>query len=106
MGSVPPQLSITETIPVPEGDVAVGVGVGGQYLVMEMIGLSGPCWRCAPATDRAIECVRVGKASPWTVLQHSCTGTVEIYETRADGSLLESVVLCGTLEQRLAHTAA
>jgi hypothetical protein len=103
---VPPQLYIQETIPAPEGEVAVGVGVGGQYLVVELAGDGGPCWMCAPVTDRAVECVRSGQASPWSVLQHSCTGTVAIYETRADGSLDESVVLCTMLEAHLAHTAA
>jgi hypothetical protein len=106
MGSVPPQLSIQETIPVPEGHVVVGVGVGGQYLVVELAGHGGPCWMCAPVSNRAVDCVRSGQASPWSVLQHSSTGTVEIYETQADGSLDESVVLCTMLEAHLAHTAA
>jgi hypothetical protein len=106
MGSVPPQLSIRETIPVSEGDVAVGVGAGGQYLVVEMAGVAGPYWMCAPVSDRAVECVRSGQASPWSVLHHSSTGTVEIYETRADGSLDESVVLCTMLEAHLARIAA
>ena len=106
MGSVPPQLSVRETIPASDGQVAVGVGDGGQYLVVELAGDGGPCWMCAPVSDRAVECVRSGQASPWSVLQHSSTGMVEVYETRADGSLEESLVLCTMLEARLAHMAA
>jgi hypothetical protein len=99
MGSVPPQLSLQESLPVPDGsdEAAVGVGVGGTYLVVELPGRAGPCWVCAPVTARAIECVRQGLTSPWTVLHHSATGTVDIYRTGADGSLHCSTVLCSSL---------
>ena len=96
MGSVPPLLTLQETIP---GDVeaAIGVGPSGTYLVVELAGQAGPCWVCAPATERAIDCVRRGRTSPWTVLHHSATGTVDIFRTGADGSLHSSVVLCSRL---------
>jgi hypothetical protein len=99
MGSVPPQLQLKESFAVPDsdGEVAVGTGVGGDYLVIELSGRSGPCWVCAPASDQAIECVRAGRTSPWTVLHHSRTGTVDIYRTWPDGSLHMSVVLCSQL---------
>jgi hypothetical protein len=99
MGSVPPQLSLQETISVPDGrnDAAVGIGVGGVYLVVELPGREGPCWVCAPATPRAIECVRCGRTAPWTVLHHSATGTVDVYRTAPDGSLHCSTVLCSSL---------
>ena len=97
MGSVPPQLSFMETIPVADAEVAVGVGVEGTYLVVELCGHDGPCWVCAPASERALDCVRSGRASPWTVLHHSATGTVDIYRTAADGSLHVSVALCAKL---------
>ena len=98
MGSVPPQLLLKEAFPIPDlGEVAVGMGVGGQYLVVEMTGRAGPCWVCAPVTDRALDCVRSGKTTPWTVLHHSATGTVDIYRTLLDGSVQESVVLCAAL---------
>jgi hypothetical protein len=61
---------------------------------------------CAPVSDRAVECVRSGRASPWAVMHHSSTGTVEIYETRSDGTLDESVVLCTMLEAHLSNSAA
>lgn len=94
MGTVPPQLSLQETI---GNEAAVGVGIGGTYLVVELPGWAGPCWVCAPVTDRAVECVRGGRTSPWTVLHHSATGTVDVYRTGADGSLHASTVLCATL---------
>ncbi|HLI55192.1 MAG TPA: hypothetical protein VKU88_12760 [Acidimicrobiales bacterium] len=100
MGSVPPHLLLKESISVPGfDDVAVGSGVGGDYLVVELPGWSGPCWVCAPASQRAIDCVRNGTASPWSVLHHSVTGTVDIYRTGVDGSLHQSVVLCASLPQ-------
>jgi hypothetical protein len=95
MGSVPPQLQLLEELPPHHGiDVSVGASAGCQYLVMAVAGRSGPCWVCAPASDRAVACVRSGQASPWTVVQHSATGTVDIYRTGRDGSVRESVVLC------------
>jgi hypothetical protein len=93
-------LLLAETIPVPDyGSVAVGMGVGLQYLVVEIDGISGPCWVCAPVSDRAVECVRAGMVSPWTVAHHSATGTVDVYRTRPDGSVQESVLLCAALPE-------
>ena len=98
MGSVPPQLALLESLAVPGDDaVSVGVGVGGTYLVVELPGFAGPCWVCAPVTDRALDCVRSGLTSPWTVIHHSATGTVDVYRTSADGSLHCSTALCSSL---------
>ncbi|HWE54101.1 MAG TPA: hypothetical protein VG435_01240 [Acidimicrobiales bacterium] len=99
MGSVPPQLSLQEILPAPtfNDEAAVGVGVGGTYLVVELPGCSGPCWVCAPASPRAIDCVREGVTSPWTVLHRSTTGTVDVYRTGIDGALHCSTVLCASL---------
>ncbi|MDA8046537.1 MAG: hypothetical protein M0Z30_15065 [Actinomycetota bacterium] len=99
MGSVPPQLSLRELLPAPSEreEASVGVGVGGTYLVVELWGWGGPCWVCAPVTERALECVRGGRATPWTVLHHSATGTVDVYRTAADGSIRCSTVLCSSL---------
>lgn len=106
MGSVPPQLQFRETIPLPDTDVAVGVGAAGTYLVVELAGHDGPCWVCAPASTRALDCVRAGLASPWTVLHHSLTGTVDIYRTAVDGSIHVSVWLCSRLPGVQPHWAA
>lgn len=99
MGSVPPQLRLQENLPVPDDsdEASVGVGVGGTYLVVELAGWTGPCWVCAPVSERALDCVRQGRTSPWTVLHHSFTGTVDVYRTGADGSLHCSTVLCSSL---------
>jgi hypothetical protein len=78
-------------------EVAVGHGAGGQYLVMALSGRSGACWVCAPASDVAIDCVRAGRTSPWAVVHHSATGTVDVYRSRIDGTLIESVMLCSRL---------
>ena len=106
MGSVPPQLCFQEAIPLPGADVAVGVGAGGTFLVIELAGHDGPCWVCAPVSERALECVRSGQASPWSVIHHSLTGTVDIYRTSADGSLHVSVTLCSRLPGVQPHRAA
>jgi hypothetical protein len=106
MGTVPPQLTLIDTIPTEGEDVAIGLGVGGFYLVVELPGMAGPCWVCAPCTDRALDCVRVGRTSAWTVLHHSATGTVDIYRTGADGSLRNSVVLCSMLPEVWPQRAA
>ena len=98
MGSVPPQLALQESLAVTgDDDAAVGLGVGGTYIVIELPGFAGPCWVAAPVTERAIECIRAGRTSPWTVIHHSATGTVDIYRTAADGSLRCSTALCSSL---------
>ena len=98
MGSFPAHLHLTETIPVADHTVvAVGVGVGGQYLVVEVPDEHGRCWICAPISDRALQCVREARASAWTAVHHSVTGTAEIYRESVDGSMHESVVLCSEL---------
>jgi len=77
--------------------VAICTELGIQYLVLALAGGSGPCWVCAPASDKAVACVRSGRTSPWSVVHHSSTGTVEIYRTLRDGSIRQSVVLCSQL---------
>ena len=98
MEKVPGHLQLREVMLVADGtEVAVGDGTGGRYLVLSVSGRSGACWVCAPASNAAIECVRAGRTSPWTVVRHSATGTVDIYRTRLDGTIAESVVLCSEL---------
>ena len=98
MEKVPPQLQLEELIPLADGtEVAVGYGTGGRYLVMSISSRDGGCWVCAPASDRAVQCVRDGVASPWSVVHHSATGTVDVYRSCVDGSVHESVMLCSAL---------
>ncbi|HET9692086.1 MAG TPA: hypothetical protein VFP61_13120 [Acidimicrobiales bacterium] len=70
---------------------------GADYLVVRVPGRCGPCWIAAPATERAIAAVRDGRTSPWSVLHHSATGTVEIFRSMIDGTVRESTVLCSSL---------
>jgi hypothetical protein len=98
MEKVPGHLRLREAFVLDDGtEVAVGHGAGGQYLVMALSGRSGACWVCAPASDVAIDCVRAGRTSPWAVVHHSATGTVDVYRSRIDGTLIESVMLCSRL---------
>ena len=98
MEKVPGHLRLGEAFTAADGtEVAIGHGVGGQYLVLSMSAQDGECWVCAPATDVAVDCVRTGRSSPWAVVHHSATGTVDIYRSRLDGSVAESVVLCAEL---------
>jgi hypothetical protein len=94
----PPHLRVREELPGGLGlIVAVGVDSSGTYLVIVVPGRSGPCWVCAPATERALGCVRDGTSSPWAVVHHSATGTIGLFRTLLDGSIRESEVLCSDL---------
>ena len=98
MEKVPGHLRLGEAFTAADGtEVAIGHGVGGQYLVLSMSGQDGACWVCAPASDVAVDCVRTGRTSPWAVVDHSATGTVDIYRSGLDGSVADSVVLCSQL---------
>ena len=72
------------------GDLYLVVHVHGQ-------GRSGT-WLCAPVTDRALECVRSGRAELRDVVAHSSTGRVErVTLGGCAGESVESVRLCGDL---------
>ena len=95
--AVPPHLHLREVLDLP--DVAAAAADDGEvtYLVVSLTTATGRSWMCAPASPRAIDCVRTRRASAWTVMHHSATGTVQIWRTGADGALVESVVLCAHL---------
>ena len=95
--AVPPSLKVREDLVVAGLRAAVADDDSSRYLVLTLPGRAGPCWVCAPATDVALDAVRNGRTSPWNVVHHSATGTVDIYRTMLDGSLRESVVLCASL---------
>jgi hypothetical protein len=96
--SVPPMMKSSEDWTMADGTQAsVAEDAWGRYLVITVPGRNGPCWICAPASDRALAEVRSGRISPWVVVHHSCTGTVAIYRTMIDGSVRDSVVLCSQL---------
>jgi hypothetical protein len=54
-------------------------------------------WLCAPASDQAIACVRLGRAQPADFFRHSSTGSVEVVTVDASGRVSESVRLCTEL---------
>jgi hypothetical protein len=56
-------------------------------------------WVCAPASDRAISCVRSGRARPADLFRHSATGFVELITAHADGRTSESIRLCADLDE-------
>lgn len=93
----PPSFRVRESMVV--GGVAASVAEehGSDYLVVRVPGRAGPCWVCAPATERAIDAVRSGRTSPWSVLHHSATGTVDIFRSMLDGTVRGSTVLCANL---------
>lgn len=78
-------------------DAATADDAEGLYLVVAIPGTTGACWMCAPVTERALECVRTRRTTPWTVLHHSSTGTVQVWRAAEDGAFAESVVLCADL---------
>lgn len=98
MEKVPGHLQLREVLLLADGtEVAVGHGIGGQFLVIAVSGRTESYWVCAPATDAAIGCVRAGRSSPWAVAHHSATGTVDVFRSRLDGTIAESVLLCSQL---------
>jgi hypothetical protein len=68
----------------------------GQRWLVAQVG-EARRWLCAPASDRAIDCVLSGVAAPVDLLRHSATGTVEDVTIDADGRFFESVRLCSEL---------
>ncbi len=103
----PPPLRLAERLPAADGiGLCVACDDEGSYLVVSLAGRSGPCWICAPASRRALDCVRDRRASPWAVLHHSATGTVTVYRTLLDGSVRESLVLCTDLPEGAAVLCA
>ncbi len=94
----PPSFRLAERLPSADGiGLCVACDGHGTYLVVSLVGRSGPCWICVPATSRALECVRRRRASPWALVHHSATGTVTVYRTLLDGTVRESTMLCAEL---------
>lgn len=95
---IPTHLTFRERLAAADGIAATVADDGdAHYLVVPVPGHGGPAWICARVTDRAVSAVRDGRTSPWAVVHHSCTGTVEIFRTMLDGTVRSSVVLCSSL---------
>ena len=72
--------------------------VGERYLVRYSPGdIWAGTWMCAPITERALACVRTGRAELRAVFAHTATGTVEIFTIEPDGRWSESLRLCHDL---------
>lgn len=98
---LPPRLRVREVLDVSEMAAAV-VEDDEQTYLMVSVGVDGDragraCWICAPASERALECVRSHRATPWTLLLHSSTGTVVRWWREGSGDFAESVICCADL---------
>jgi hypothetical protein len=58
-------------------------------------------WLCAPASARAIQAVLTGHASPFDVVRHSQTGTVELVRIDHGQAVPERCLLCSDLPRDL-----
>ncbi|MGH8921512.1 MAG: hypothetical protein ACRD0H_24775 [Actinomycetes bacterium] len=95
---IPGHLTFRERLAGADGlDATLADEGDAHYLVVHVVSQSGHCWICAPVTDRAVSAVRDGRTSPWAVVHHSRTGTVDIFRTMGDGSVRSSVALCSSL---------
>jgi hypothetical protein len=54
-------------------------------------------WLCAAHSERALSCVRTGRAAAADAFCHSGTGTVHVITESVDGRISESVRLCAEL---------
>ena len=100
LAPTPPQLRFLERLDAADGiGLSVGCDQEATYLIVSLTGRSGPCWICAPATERALACVKDHRSSPWAVVHHSATGTVTLFRTMLDGSVRDSMVLCADLPE-------
>ncbi|HLI23372.1 MAG TPA: hypothetical protein VKU91_00330 [Acidimicrobiales bacterium] len=93
----PPFLHLREVLALPGVAVAAGDDGDRTYLVVCASDPGGEYWICAPATERAIDCVRAGQTSPWSVVHHSATGTVEVWRRRPGGAVTTSVLTCAAV---------
>jgi hypothetical protein len=93
----PPFMHLREVLDLPGMAVAAADDGDRTYLVVSGADGGGDYWICAPATERAIECVRVGRTTPWSVVHHSSTGTVEVWRRGPDGTVTTSVLTCAAV---------
>lgn len=104
---VPPHLHVLEVLDLPGFRAATAYDTEGTYLVVRVADPQGEpgesCWVCAAASERALDCVRNRRASPWAVLQHSATGTVQLWRD-GPGGLMESVLCCAELAGAVSAT--
>jgi hypothetical protein len=71
---------------------------GVRYLVLRAEGNGRTeTWMCAPISERALACVRAGRADLRAAFTHTSTGTVDILSIQPDGHWTETLKLCREL---------
>lgn len=79
---------------------------GAHWLIVQVDGdRDHPAWLCAPVSVRAIRAVLDGQASPYDVLRHSATGTVELVRVAAGRAIPDRCLLCSEVDERLSSPA-
>jgi hypothetical protein len=58
-------------------------------------------WVCAPITLRALEAVRIGRATPRDALRHSASGSVEVVTVDHGRAVPDRWLLCSALGEEL-----
>jgi hypothetical protein len=61
-------------------------------------------WLCAPASDRAVQAIVNGQATPVDLVRHSRTGTVELVALEGGRAVPERCLLCSSLPEELLPT--
>jgi hypothetical protein len=58
-------------------------------------------WVCAPISVRALEAVRIGRATARDALRHSATGSVEVVTVHHGRAVPDRWLLCSSLSEEL-----
>jgi hypothetical protein len=61
----------------------------------------GSVWLCSPITDRALQQVELGWATPRDAFRHSCTGLVEVVSCAPGRAIPEQCLPCGEIPEAL-----
>src|SRR2546423_1355562 len=79
---------------------------GGAWLILQVD--DDPAhlaWLCAPVSERAIQAVRDGEASPRDGISHSATGTVELVVVDQGRAIPDRCLLCSDAGEHLRPSA-
>jgi hypothetical protein len=79
---------------------------GAQWLIVQVD--DDPAhlaWMCAPMSDRAMQAVVNGQATPTDAVRHSATGTVELVTVDLDRAVPDQCLLCASLPEHLLPSA-
>jgi hypothetical protein len=101
----PPYVRVREVFDLPGITVAAGCDGDRTYLLVPVTDRGDSYCICAPASERAIDCVKSRRTSPWEVVHHSATGMIEVWRRDADGSMIDSTVPCAQVRLPAAPAA-